>query len=636
MRALHTGWIACLFFLVLGARWAVVDQFGTDLPQWDQWDAEAMHVLVPWYGHDLSVDDFLRPQNEHRVILTKLLNLGLTVADGQWDERLECAVNAGLAALFAVGVFAFGLRHLPARWHLLYFLLVAAILAPPIAWHNVVAGFHSQQFFLLGLSFGAIVWLPLATPGSGRWWLGAGCAVLALGSMGSGFFAAAVVAALVLLRIWHRALAPARAIPTLALCAGAIAVGWLSRVTVSWHEALKAQSVTDFYLTVLHGLQWPLLRPAPVHFACLLWVPWVLLAIRQLLAKKEPDRDALGLAALGLGGWVILQIIATGYARGAGGLPPASRYVDTLDLGAVANGLALAWLGRDATGRRSVGAAALAVVWIAAFGTGYGYQLRSNLASDLPTTHRNEIQTEDTVRNYLATKNRNYLLTGLLPYPGVDGFLERLERPELSSLMPASVRRPLALVSASSSPTMIRLDTRVPRYAASEALTPPKPVVPTGLSPQTTALENRVSWGSFGSFGEWSSAPVTPTNYGWLKFEVAGQLGAAGTIFELRSASTHELLAKIVPSEIPGERWRAAYARMPRQDFVLTARTQDSAHWFAFSEPVELGTLSYWARRAVQLGKPIAVIALVTALLLFGVEVYWRQSGTATSPIAAP
>ena len=85
--SLRIALLVSLFLFVVGARWAVIDGNGMDLPNWDQWDAEGLHLLAPWYQHRLTLAEVFFPHNEHRVVLTKMANLGLTLANGQWDQR---------------------------------------------------------------------------------------------------------------------------------------------------------------------------------------------------------------------------------------------------------------------------------------------------------------------------------------------------------------------------------------------------------------------------------------------------------------------------------------------------------------------------------------------------------------------
>lgn len=193
-----------LFLVILGLKFDVIHRFGSALPMWDQWDAEGLHVFVPQAAHKLGPGDFFRAHNEHRIALARLLGFAELATNGQWDARLQCVVNAFLHAAFGVFLYLFGRRSLSPRWHTAWFAFVAALIGPPLAWQNAISGFHSQQYFLLPLSFGMIVLLPDASPWSVRWWLGAACGALALFSMASGLLAAAVVIAVMLLAGWRR------------------------------------------------------------------------------------------------------------------------------------------------------------------------------------------------------------------------------------------------------------------------------------------------------------------------------------------------------------------------------------------------------------------------------------------------
>jgi len=62
---------ACLFCVVLGLKWATFDRFGSAMPDWDQWDAEAYYAIIPWFENDHFLKNIFTPHNEHRVVLTK-------------------------------------------------------------------------------------------------------------------------------------------------------------------------------------------------------------------------------------------------------------------------------------------------------------------------------------------------------------------------------------------------------------------------------------------------------------------------------------------------------------------------------------------------------------------------------------
>ena len=104
-RAFTAAFAACLFSLIVTAKWATFDRFGSPMPDWDQWDAEAVELFIPWYGSDQFLTHLFNPHNEHRVVLTKLQNLTLGLLNGQWDSRLEAVTNALLHAAVAVALW---------------------------------------------------------------------------------------------------------------------------------------------------------------------------------------------------------------------------------------------------------------------------------------------------------------------------------------------------------------------------------------------------------------------------------------------------------------------------------------------------------------------------------------------------
>jgi hypothetical protein len=196
--------------------------------------------------------------------------------------------------------------------------------------------------------------------------------------------------------------------------------------------------------------------------------------------------------------------------------------------------------------------------------------------------------------------------------------IERLAHPALRAMMPVPIRAPLELRPSASDSVFVENDARA---------ADPERLPHTGISPATTPLDAAKTWGSFGTgevgarkTGVWRSTPVQATRGGWLKFETAGFLGEpnGGVLLELRDAATDAFLAKVRPTKIPGDTWRSAYVRAPRQPFVVVAHDRHAARWFAFSGPVEMSTLSYWAWRATKNGLLIVWVAgAATIALLF-------------------
>ena len=663
---------ACLFCVVLGLKWATFDRFGSAMPDWDQWDAEAYHAIIPWFEHDHFLQNIFTPHNEHRVVLTKLQNLALTVLNGQWDARLQAVTNAILHSALATALWLLAVRLvtpsprlplspspplplspspplpasptllLPALW-----LLAVALFGLPLAWQNVLGGFHSQQYWLLVTSFAAIVTLPFARPLTFRWWLGAAAATLALLTMGSGLLAAAVVIVVVAFRIF-RGDTTARAVwPTLALCAALVAVGAATRVEVDHHAHMQVKTLHDFVFSLLHSLQWPV--PSGYDgLAIILWLPWFLVAMSVLRRRPDfspPATVHLAQTITALGGWVLVQLLATAYARGAGADFPASRYMDTLTFGAMVNALCLAWLLRSPASSawshtlrlssfRITPLRALSLAWLVTFLFGAHDLVTRNLDTEMPDAKKYYIAAEAHMRGYLATDDPAQLAFPEIPYPSAGGIIDRLSHACVRALMPAVLRAPLALRSTAPSPF-------AENHASQRSLaTAPR----LGLSPATVPLASSPTWGSFdpttgpASTGEWTSAPLTSPLGAWLKFETAGQLGAspATLSLELRDPTTHALLATVAPSKLPGDTWRAAYVRAPGTPFVVVARDADPARWLAFSAPVEMGHLSYLASRCTKHGLLLAQLAAALAALLTLLTFFLRAKTPALPLSASP
>jgi hypothetical protein len=624
-RFLTIAFAACLFLLILSAKWATFDRFGSPMPDWDQWDAEGDELLVPWLQNAPFLPHLFHPQNEHRVILTKLQNLTLTLLNGQWDARVEAAANAVLHALVGAALWVFGRRHLTAAWHAPLFVIVFALFGLPFAWQNVLGGFHSQQYWLVGLSLAAMATLPFARAWSGAWWLGAFSAILVLGSMGSVLLAAAVVLALISWRCLRGEVRLRDAGPTLGLAAVIVAFGLITRLEVPWHDHMKAKTVSAFLLSAVHSLQWPWRDHD--WLAAVLWLPWVI-AGGWVMAwpRAAQPAEAAGNAALrtgqiiaALGGWVLVQVAATAYARGGDAGYPASRYMDTLAFGAAANALALGWLLTLPAPRRlgRVLPGAIALAWVPALGLGLNGLIREVLGADLVGAKTYYVNAERNLRRYLATNDPKHLASPDIPYPSAESLVERLANPTLRALMPVPLRTPLRLAPATTNGNSVFLENDARR-------TDPKRPPRLGLSATTPALDFTTSWGSFAAngegaraTGEWQSRPVTVTRRdGWLRFETAGHLGEPGVALELRDAATGAVLEKVIPSKVSGDSWRSADVPNPGVPFVVVARDQDPARWFAFSGPVEMGPLSYWAWQANKHGRLLFFLTAGVTVLL--------------------
>ena len=587
MKKLHGllpfAYAICLFFLVFGAKSWILEHYSSDLPNWDQWDAEATNLLLPYFRHELSFVDLFKPHNEHRIFLTKALNLGLVLLGGQWDARAECVANAILHSALAAGVYLAGRRLLKSRWHIPLFVMCAIVFGLPISWQNILGGLHSAQSFLLWFSLATIWLLCTSRTYSLGWWAGLFTAVLANFSLGSGFFAAASVAAVLILRTLLRHISWRESLPTLGACSIAVAVGLVMRVPYPGHDFLKARSFREFELTFLHCIRWPNIgspehrprdfRPRIVY---IIYIPLILLAWQSLCQKSKAliDQNVILVA----GAWLFLQCAATAYARGADASWPASRYLDTLAFGLLVNGVALAFLfdhAKPFAGRcLFIVLCLFSLTWIAVVTHGLWQQTRIVITKDLPEEGVRLRDCEQSVRAYLRTGDIAHLSNHVIPYPSAAELSERLSHPEIRAVMPTGVRAPLQQNDSAASP-----------------------------------------------------AVFTPILGGYLKIQPVHDVVDSALTLSTIDAKTGKTLYKIEATREPGARWRPIYLPVPSRPVQLVASGRNSADRPAFIEPVEMSTFSFLTMQLVKQAELIFFSALAVLSLLGGIHlIYFRRS----------
>src|SRR2546423_1676988 len=118
---------------IIGARLWLISQYATSLPINDQWGGEGFYLLKPWYEGRLGFTDLLGPHNEHRIFLSRVLTLGLTYFNGQWDSMPEMVFDAILCGLIGMFGLALLLHHLNNRFQPMFLITATLWLALPYA-----------------------------------------------------------------------------------------------------------------------------------------------------------------------------------------------------------------------------------------------------------------------------------------------------------------------------------------------------------------------------------------------------------------------------------------------------------------------------------------------------------------------
>lgn len=575
-------WLAVLFLLVVSAKLLLLHVYPARVPYLDQWDAEAAGVYIPFDEGCLSWRQMVSFHNEHRIFLTRLLALGLLMANGQWDPQLQQIVNAGLHAMTALAV-AFGFwRASDGRRLNLVVVFCAVLFTLPFGWENTLAGFQSSFYLLILLSVLSLT-LTVKRVRSGAWVLGWLCAVSTLVTTAGGLFTPVATGIAAVLRLVTGRCTRREAVVNLGMSGAVFAFG-LSLVSPAIRQSgvYVPQSVGEFTTALASNLAWPWVD---VHWMSIVaWVP--LLALVAVMVRRRSATDQEVLMA-SLGAWVAIQAAGLAFARGAGGVAPASRYMDILSLGVVANAMALIALADRLHAYRRAWRLATAVLMAWSACAIVGSARIGDVGLQGAAERRAWMTTyEQTLRSFLKDDNiAAFASKGfpeMVPHWSASMLGNAwLRHPYMREILPPAVREPLSLD---------------PRPGA------PPVFVDNGVYPTTPTDVARRARGSYTSVGnptqgQFESLPVRCQSGAYLRFEIAGYLGAPGLSLSVRRTPGVEV--PVPPGEVARERWIASLVRCPADPFTIVAADSRPDLWFAFADPIEVPWGSHIAQSLI-------------------------------------
>lgn len=429
--------VLAVFLLVAASRLMWLSLFASDLPYWDQWDAEGWALYRPYLLGTLGWTDLAAAHNEHRIFWPRVTLLALFAANGnEWNNLVAATVSSLFFAAIVAVLAASAARTLPCRerFALGLLFLVAALL--PIGWENLLSGFQIAFFWMMGFTVAT-----LALACSARSMTGI-VALLLVSCAGLLTLASAVItpvaaAFVVSIRLWQGDLRMRTGLLALVALGIAVAVGYGLLSGFAAHDGLKAQGPVEFVRALMAVLAWPF--PDWRIAGWLLWSP-SLLWLPSLIRREPVPRHVLLALALVL--WVLMQCVAIAASRGHGLAIVPNRYVDLLMLAPLANAyLMLAWLARRRLTGRVVAwryaAAVVLVLAISGLGTA-GFNAIGDLGEHQALTGR---QTAN-VKAYLASGDFSTLANKPfrhIPYPDASRLAMFLGDAHIREMLPTSL-----------------------------------------------------------------------------------------------------------------------------------------------------------------------------------------------------
>jgi hypothetical protein len=428
--------IGCALAFV-GVRCLLISIYGSPTPYWDQWDAEGADLYARYFDGTLRFSDLFQQHNEHRILITRIWSLILLELNGYWDPILQMIANSLLFGL-AVALLLVWLRPLFDTISLTVFAgFCMVIFGLPLAWENILAGFHSAWYFLILFSLTGLFVLHNATAFSSRWWTALLLLCLSYLSMAGGALTMSAAAALCLAQIIAGRRSSMKEWIALIIISALSALLIIDIPALSYHQALSAQSLIDFVRATAILANWPLENFAPVPCAIAIHAPAILLSIiviRQRLPLADRRWFLVATTA-----WVLLSIAATAYGRGHA--ITASRYLDIIVIALALNCACLLHLLRIARDipRGHKLAVAAAALWLLVVLHGTVWRFMRNTVPDLATMQLAYQAQMENLRGYLATGDMNFLTNKrqlYIPYPDANRLATLVSMPSIRAILP--------------------------------------------------------------------------------------------------------------------------------------------------------------------------------------------------------
>ncbi|OBJ90635.1 hypothetical protein [Mycobacterium asiaticum] len=424
--------IACTVF---GAKLLVISKLGSPMPILDQWDGEGLVTYVPHLHGTYSIGDLLAPHNEHRIVFTRLLTLLHLELAGEWNTRLEMILCAVVHTALITWLAALLMPLIVPRRRILFAGFIAVVFALPIGYENALLGFNFHFYLTLLFGIAAIVAFARARPFSPLWFsglVGAICSYLSFSSSGVAAILTAVILVCLQLatKVRNRGGREYASVALLSLTAVAMLL-WEMSVTTGSNVGLWSFMLGFLFLagpTVLGviGIQGPAI-----------WFCWDTLT-------KRPDVNDRAWVAMGIVGWVAVQLAIVAYGRGT---TIGVRYMDILLPVYPVALMAVFKLADASFGRRlNRYAKRAAVAWVFIVVTlisTLGYYMAILQAVDWNKSAQQQMmnaQAYISTHNNESLKNKDQHLLVDVAFPNLIGFAHILDDPDVRSIMPPEIR----------------------------------------------------------------------------------------------------------------------------------------------------------------------------------------------------
>jgi len=320
--------ISGTFLIIFSSMVLTIDIYGFSIPFYDEWDAEAFATYAPYLKGKYEVANLFEPHNGHRIVLTRLSALAFFLLNGGWDPELQMLLSAFLHALTGAFIVYTLVRDKVKHIDLFAIFSIVIMFSIPFSWMSVLVAFQTQFYFML--FFAAIAIFSLS---ESRYFLGYLFAFCSYLSMTPGAFVLpAFIIGIAVNAINAGSFRRKDLVRTLTAI-GIFLLMILYRAETSADDIYRARNILDFSISTVAAFWWPFRLSNPLGM--FVFAPFLIFLFRSIFSDRTHTFYII------LGAFVICQILAMGYFRGAYGVPPANRYLSIFSLGICVNLLCL-------------------------------------------------------------------------------------------------------------------------------------------------------------------------------------------------------------------------------------------------------------------------------------------------------
>ena len=320
-------------FLILISKIIIIWNYGSNVPFWDQWDAEALNLYKPYEDGVLNWKWLFAPHNEHYIFFSKLLSLFLYWIYDGWYPIYQIYINAFLHSICILIFYLLIINGTENGKKFAVFCVFSLIIfMVPFGYENLLSGFQSQFYFVTLFGFLAIYFLLEKKEWSFFWFLGLICLLCSFFSLAGGLVFCLAISVTYLFLFFTENYR-SKYLLLFVVFTIIFILEYILTPHIITHDDIKSSNIFSFFAAYNYWSAWPLklsFGGVFIYFPSLYYI--------YKFSKKNVNQSNKKFY-LGLIFWGFCQIASIAYSRGEiiFSVDKGSRYLDLISYSIIVN-----------------------------------------------------------------------------------------------------------------------------------------------------------------------------------------------------------------------------------------------------------------------------------------------------------